>query len=232
MKTRNFTLLLSAGLGTVALVSISITLLVLLDNRQLRRELQAVRHESNQAVAETRRLEDERSSFTAQSEQLKTVQAELAALRSSVVSNAPATPVAARAFRAPTYFGQRYLGHAWIVPGQTAKDPATGQVGYEPVILIDESVRGNVAASKTNVVEREVARTTTVNYNYNYTHPNYAWWPAVWIPSSRGGNTPRPPSQPPRFPPPVKRVPQDSGVFLSTKLYQPSAKPFLPSIPR
>jgi hypothetical protein len=229
MRTRAFTLLLSACLGTVAVVSATVTVLVLLDNRQLRREVQEARRESDQALSDARRLADERSDLRAQGEQLKSAQAELAALRSSAASNAPAAPVALAAFRARTFLGQQCLGQAWIVPGPSAKDPATGQFGREPLVLLDESMRNQVGATRTNVVEREVARATTVNYNY----PSgaYGWWPNVWVPAA-GTCNPRPSPSSPRFPPTTKRLPQDRGVFLSTRFYQPPEKLFLPSLPR
>jgi hypothetical protein len=227
MKLRNLTLLLAAGLGTVTVASTVVTVATLLDNRQLRREVREARLEGNRAAAEARRQEEQDREVAARDEQLRNRETELAELQSRATNNAPAPAAAARPVRVRTYLGQRYLGLAWIVPGQAAKDPATGQMAYEPVVLMDESIREAVGVSKTNVVEREVVRPTTVNYNYSY--PYQIWWPVVWAPATKpkGGSPPRSP----RIPPPGTRAPQDGEPFLSTKFYQPPEKPFLPSLP-
>jgi hypothetical protein len=227
MKLRNLTLLLAASLGTVALACAVVTVATLLDNRQLRREIREARLEGNRAAAEAQRNGDQDRELAAREEQLRNVEAELAELRSRAITNAPAPAAAARPVRVRTYLGQRYLGLAWIVPGQAAKDPATGQMAYEPVVLMDESIREAVGVSKTNIVEREVVRPTTVNYNYSY--PYQIWWPVVWAPATRAKEGP--PHRAPRIPPPGTRAPQEGEPFLSTRFYQPPEKPFLPSLP-
>ena len=234
MKIRDLTILLATSFGAIATVSTIVTVMVLLDNRELRQDMRDMRQSWNAATGESQQLKQERSeaesAFSAQGERLKKVEAELAALKSSLPTNGPASVGTPRAYRAPVFLGQQFLGQGWVAPGQAAKDPNTGQVSYEPVVLLDPSVRAGIAAGKTNVIEREVPTPTTVNYNYPYPY-YYWWWPTYWT-FGTNGNAGGPPEKPPRFPPPVTRAPPEGGLFLPTKFYRPSEKPFLPPVPQ
>jgi alpha-D-ribose 1-methylphosphonate 5-triphosphate synthase subunit PhnG len=237
MKIRDLTILLATLFGTIAAASAIVTVAVVLDNRGLRQEMRELRQSWNAVAGESRQLKLEKSetesAFSAQGERLEQLETELAAVRASMATNASSAAPAARAYRASVYLGQAYLGQGWIAPGQTGTDPDTGQARYEPMVLLDASVRARLAAGKTNVIEREVATPTTVNYNYPNPYPYYyySWWPSVrTLPTNpdRGG----PPERPPRTPPPAPQPPPDGRVMVTTRPYFPPDRPIVMPAPR
>jgi len=234
MKIRDLTILLTTFFGTIAGLSTIVTVVVLLDNRGLRQETRDLRQHWDTVAGESRQLKLERieteSAFSAQGERLKQVEAELAAIRSSLLTNAPPAPQAARAHRAAVFLGQQYLGQGWVAPGQTATDPNTGQARYEPVVVLDPSIRAGIAAGKTNVIEREAAIPTTVNYNYPYPYSYYWWWPTVW-PVATNVDRCGPPVRPSHGSPPATQA-QEARLVVQPSSYFPRGGRLVTPIPQ
>ena len=235
MKIRDLTILLASFFGTIAAASTIVTVVVVFDNRGLRQEMRDLRRSWDVAAGESRQLKLERSetesAFSAQGERLRQLEAELAAVTSRLSTNAPSVPQPARAYRAPVFLGQQYLGQGWVAPSQTAPDLNAGQVRYEPVVLLDPSVRAGIAAGKTNVIEREVAAPTTVNYNYPYPYDSYWWWPTVWTVATNADRC-RPSERPSHLPPPENQTPPDGRLSVQTRTYVPRPSPFVTPIPQ
>ena len=233
MKIRDLTILLATSFGTIAAASMIVTVVLVFDNRGLRQEMRDLRRSWDTAAGESQRLKLERSetenAFTAQGERLKQIEAELVAVRSSVLTNAASAPQPARAHRAAVYLGQQYLGQGWVAPGQAATDPNTGQVRHAPIVLLDPAVRAGIAAGKTNVVEREVASATTVNHNYPYPYYDYWWYPSVWTTSTNGDGCARP-ERPPQLPPPPSQTQADVRYLTATRSYTQPPRPLAPPV--
>ena len=132
----------------------------------------------------------------------------------------------------PVFQGQAYLGHGWVAPRQTATDPNTGEARYEPVVLLDASVSAALPTGRTNVIEREVAPPTTVNYNYSSPYPYYYywWWPTYWTYPVRPDHD-RPPDRPPHSPPPVTQPPPVTRQVVTARSYFPPARPIVTPVP-
>jgi len=142
------------------------------DNRRLLAEIQALRADSQRAAEEIKQLENQKADLAAElaskRDQLQDAQTEPAEaketnIRTNEVVVSPSTP---RPVRVRTFLGNRYVGMSWLAPSGISKNPKTGAVTYEPVLVLDETVKQSLVVYETNVVEREVARSTTVNYNY------------------------------------------------------------------
>jgi len=238
MKTNN--LLTTAGVCLTIFTSslVLIAVVVVQDNRELRKELRALRtdlQESRTAVGQLRQeTDDATAQLVAKRDELEELEEELARSRPAHPKSAEtaAASTAPRAFRVRTYLGGRFIGMAWMVPSPLPKDAESGQVSYEPVLVLDESLKSNLESRPTNVVDREVSRATTVNYNYAYPY----YYP-VFV--GNGGNRPpncqtnQIPAQPtlpapPRSPPGIFN-PVNSKPFLPGKPFLPPEKPFRPS---
>ena len=236
MKIRDLTILLATLFGAIAAASTIVTVVVWLDNRGLREEMRDLRQNWSAVSGESLQLKQERAetetAFSTQGERLKQLEAELAAVRAGIATNSPSLAPVARAYRAPVFLGQTCLGQGWIAPRQTATDPSTGEARYEPVVLLDASVRAGLAAGKTNVIEREVATPTTVNYNYPSPYPYYYywWWPTYWTHPANPDHG-RPPERPSPLPPPATQPPPASRTVVTARSYFPPARPIVMPVP-
>jgi hypothetical protein len=238
MKTRN---LLAAAFICGGVISVLLALFVVvmfLENRALRAELQGLREEAYQATAEAGRLRTESAQASEERVSLRARLTQLereAAQAPAEATNPPAlvmTGASPRALRIRTYLGSQPVGSSWLVPTPTRTNSATGQTTYEPVVVLDESARGSLVAYKTNVVERDVYRATTVNHHYPWGYPyNYGWWPAVWV-AGTNQNRVCPPQPSPHPPPVTKPMPEEPGVFFPRTVWKPSDNLFMPSLPK
>jgi hypothetical protein len=235
MKTKSLLATIGACLTILTSTLVLIAIVVVQDNRELRRELRTLRADLHQASTEVGQLRAETTDATTQ---LAAKHNELEELEQSVAkskaviskgSEEVVTTPAPRASRVRAYLGSQYLGMAWMVPSPLPKDAESGRVLYEPVLIIDESLRSTFAANRTDVVEREVSRATTVNYNYPYPY----YYPVI---IGNAGNHPpgcdtnQAPVQPkprPQLPPGIFN-PVNSKPFLPGKPFLPSEKPFQP----
>ncbi|HKS37215.1 MAG TPA: hypothetical protein VJW76_08510 [Verrucomicrobiae bacterium] len=239
MKIKNLLAVVGVGFTILSSSLIVIAVVVVQDNRELRTELRAVRADLNEARAEAGQVREEAAVATAElaskHDQVEGLEEELATAKAANLkaSSAAERSPAPRAYRVRTYLGSRYIGMAWMVPSPLPKDAESGQVAYEPVLVLDESVKSNFELRTTNVVEREVSRATTVNYNYAYPY----YYP-VFV--SSGGHRPpncdtNPVPAQPKLPTPSPRLPPgifnpvNSKPFLPGKPFLPREKPFLPS---
>lgn len=100
-------------------------------------------------------------------------------------------------FQARAYVGKDYLGLAWVVPSNVKEVAGTGEIHYEPVIMINEHARR--AFTQTNIVEREVVRNNS--YTQVYEQPywySYPLWTRPSHPNRPPGNRPPTTTPPPR----------------------------------
>ena len=186
-------LLLSIGIGLGILLS-SLTAILIFEfkvNRDLRAENRNLLAEAQQASAKMEALAAEK---TEASEKLSAKEKEV-----DVLQNKPANAEAAkeakdssaspRALQVKAYLGREYLGMAWLVPTKISKDPETGVVTSEPVVVMSESLKKTFTEVRTSVVDREVPVNSSVNYNY-YPNPNYGYpyyWYYGWGAATNGG---------------------------------------------
>jgi hypothetical protein len=220
MKTRPILIGLTLVVTTVVLGLGGMAVLLLMDNRELRSELRDVRTQLERSGEEVRGLKEERQltreSIEVQRERMETMSAELAAL-SSAADERETVRAVPRSYRVRAFMGQQEVGMGWMVASQVSSNGVTGQLTYEPVIVLDEAVRQRVGVTQTNVVEREVTKSTTVNYNYPYQYGG--GWPVVWVaPHKRGKGDGGGSTGQPEQPPPPPQVP---SPFLSTRPWHP-----------
>ena len=235
MKTKSLLALIGVSVIILSSALVLIAAVVVLDNRELRREVRTLRMDLQQARADVSQLHAEATDAAAQMaakhDRLQQLEEEVARPKAADVKAPDEAGAAAapRAYRVRTYLGKQYLGMGWLVPSVLPKNGESGKVAYEPVLVLDESLKRNFVVHQTNVVEREGSRETTINYNYPY--PSAYWYPAVFFPGTNKlakCNTNLPPRLAPRAPQPGVLSPKP---FLNTKLFLPNAKPFLPPEP-
>ena len=64
------------------------------------------------------------------------------------------------------YLGDQYLGTAVMYQRNVATDPETGKVTFEPLLILDPSLKNKFTKVETKLVEREVVRNNS-NYEVN-----------------------------------------------------------------
>ena len=201
------------------------------DNRRLLTEIHTLRTDSQRAAEEIKQLENRKADLAAElaskRDPLPEAQTEPAEARETntrtnefVVS--PSTP---RPVKVRTFLDNRYVGMSWLAPSGVSKDPKTGAVTYEPVVVLDETVKQSLVVYQTNVVEREVARSTTVNYNYPW--PGY--YP-VFFAAGTNRATHRNPRQIPGTPPPIQLPPQNPKPLPNAVFRTLAHEAFLPAV--
>ncbi len=215
MKTTNLTVCI---LLTVGFAAVAATLRGIYDdNRRLLTEIQTLRADLQRGAEEIKQLENQKADLAVelaskrdqlQDAQTEPAEASEANSRTNEVVVSPWTP---RPVKVRTFLDNRYVGMSWLAPSGISKDPKTGAVTYEPVLVLDETVKQSLVVYKTNVVEREVARSTTVNYNYPW--PGY--YPVVFFAGTNKA-THRNPRQIPGTPPPIQLQPQNSKPLANT----------------
>jgi len=214
----------------VAVAAVAATLVGVLDeNRMLRREIEKARADVLKAADQIKGLEAEKGDMivelTGQRDERQRAEDERAETKEAASkTNEIAAP---RPVKVRTFLGNQYVGMSWLVPSGVSKDPRTGALTYEPVLILDESLRQNLVTYRTNVVEREVSRATTVNYNYPWIY----YYPVGFVIATNKAVR-RDPPKTPTTPPPTARQPQDSRPFLSTAVRPPTDNPFLPAMPQ
>ena len=231
MKTTNL-LWTVCILLTVGFAAVAATLRGIYDdNRRLLAEIQALRADSQRAAEEIKQLENQKADLAAelaskrdqlQDAQTEPLEAKETNIRTNEVVVSPSTP---RPVRVRTFLGNRYVGMSWLAPSGISKDPKTGAVTYEPVVVLDETVKQSLVVYKTNVVEREVARSTTVNYNYPW--PGY--YP-VFFAAGTNRATHRNPRQIPGTPPPIQLPPQNPKPLPNAVFRTLAHEAFLPAV--
>ena len=186
-------LLVSLGIGLGILLSSLMAILVFefKVNRDLRAENRKLLTEAQQASAKMEALAAEKTEAT---EKLSAKEKEADALQNKPVNaeaanDAKASSTSPRAQQVKAYLGREYLGMAWLVPTKISKDPETGVVTSEPVVVMSESLKKTFTEVRTSVVDREVPVNSSVNYNY-YPNPNYGYpyyWYYGWGATTNGG---------------------------------------------
>ena len=231
MKTTNL-LWTVCILLTVGFAAVATTLRGIYDdNRRLLAETHTLRADLQRAAEEIKQLENQKADFAAElaskrdplpDAQTEPAEARETNIRTNEVVVSPSTP---RPVRVRTFLGNRYVGMSWLAPSGISKDPKTGAVTYEPVLVLDETVKQSLVVYKTNVVEREVARSTTVNYNYPW--PGY--YPLVF---AAGTNKPahRNPRQLPGTPPAIRLQPQNSKPLPNATFQTLAHEAILPAL--
>jgi hypothetical protein len=220
------TVMLGSTLGAVVIVfALGLFAVVLLvENRELRSDVGVLRAELDQARVEVRASSEEREAasaeLAAQRERVEGLSAALALLEGAAKEARESATVRmpVQSHRVRAYLGNQQVGMAWFVPNQLRTNAVDGRVSYEPVIVLDESVRGQVGFTRTNVVEREVSRATTVNYHVPQVYGT--GWPVYWVRpgGSRPGTGPSPPAgAQPESPPSVP------SPYLSTRTWHPQS---------
>lgn len=237
MKTKSLLATIGVCLTILTSTLVLIAVVVVQDNRELRRELRTLRADLHRASTEVGQWRAETADATTQlaakHDELEQLEEAVASSKaaSSKASDDVAASTAPRACRVRAYLGSQYLGMAWMVPSALPKDAESGRVLYEPVLVLDESLNSKFASHRTDVVEREVSRATTVNYNYAYPY----YYPVI---VGNAGNRPpgcdtnQAPVQPkprPQLPPGIFN-PANSKPFLPGKPFLPNEKPFQPGV--
>jgi hypothetical protein len=227
MAMRTGTLLLGSLFGAIGLALAASLFggVMFFEQRQLQSDQQSLRTELEQARTQAREWTEERETMNAE---LVGQRARVEELSSEVMSLREATAGAeqemvrlpVQSHRVRAYLGNQQVGMGWLVPHQMRTNKIDGRVSYEPVIVLDESVRQRVAGARTEPVEPEPQRPTSVTYNYQ----NYAGsWPVWWVRPAPGKPIqPSPPSTPSPQPP------REQSPFLSRQIWHPQNVPGRP----
>lgn len=190
-------------------------------NEKLQGELRAAQDGLDVLRAENRTISEDlariRSSFEESQARLLEANASMAA----AVSNLP--PVIP-SYRANTFIGQTFLGQAWVIPHNVRMDTNTQRYIYDPVVLLDESLRNSLVVHHTNVVEYPVETQTSYNYNNTY-------YPTPIYYFGNPGYRPKPDPLPPTLQPPAQlpypappAFNPGSGKVIPQKLGTPSGQ--------
>ena len=196
MKTLLATLMAGAAVGLLALTIV--VLVQFYDHRKLSVDNQALEAELQAANQKVGELEKEQAAVVKDLEsrcadvQVLTAKLAEATTLAAKTNEPPSSAVLPRPYQAPAFLGNQYLGLAWVVPRNVAKNPKTGRFTFEPALVLDPALREAFATPVTNV--EVVADTPSPNYTVNnYNNP----WPwLVWTPVTR-----RHPDWPPRLSP-------------------------------
>lgn len=229
------TLCIALGLGVAAVAAVTVG--VYQDNRGLRRELQSARGDRDRVDAQLGAAEGRKRELAAQLEaksgELEQAERDLADAKDAAdretAAPPPATLAPPRPAKIRVFSGNQNIGTGWLVYSGGAKDARSGQAIYEPILLLDDASRQVLA--KTNVVEREVARSTTVNYNYPWLY----YYPVlVPVGTNRHVRCDPPASlpvtAPGQNPPPATRPTRESRSFQSTTVQALADRSFLPVV--
>ena len=181
------------------------------ENRELRQENQKLLTDLHAAATKARTLEDAGAEATAK---LAAKQDELRALgsklekaeaeaQSAKTNWATAAGAALRSQQLRAFVGTKFVGRAWIVPSNATKDPQTGLINFEPVVVLEEASKRAFTVQETNFVERDVARYSAVNYNYSPYPYYWYYYPFVTV-GPTNAVPPTPPQNPSGASPPSK----------------------------
>ncbi len=218
MKTRDIMATMWVGLVIVAVTLGLVTAGVFLDNRELRREGRDLRVELDARSTEATELKTERSlieqELRAQRERVEAMSVQLAELKLGSAAKEPTVPQ--QAFRVRAFLENQWVSQGWLVPGRATTN-ASGQLVYEPVVVLDPSARTALTA----VREPAPAPPSSITVNHNYPTTTDTVWPAIWIAGGGKHHRPIPPVELPRFPTQPKPQPQPVSPFLSTRIWQP-----------
>ena len=206
-------------------------------NQQLRAVNQKLEAELGAAQALTEVLRDEKQEAARQvtlvRDALETLQSRILEMETANAQEATtaATPPVVTPYQAQAYLGRELLGSAWVIPRNLRMDTNAQRYVYEPVIALDESLRGKFVTTYTNVIEQEVP-TTLVENNYYSSSPYYVT-PA--IPYRHG--TDRSAGPPRTFvqPPPAPKFDPGNGTTTPQRLGTPASaiktRPQVPATP-
>jgi hypothetical protein len=223
------TLILGSTLGATCMVMavVGLAVTMFLENRGMQSDRQLIGSEQDQAQSQTLEWTQEQEAAKAELRaRVEELSAELLALKEAMQEPAEVMSVRlpVQSHRVRVFLGNQEVGMGWFVPHNIRTNVANGQVGYEPVIVLDEAVREQVGVTRTNVVEREVSRPMTVHYNYQQAYASS--WPVYWSgkgPKQPPGKQPTPPTAVQPQPPPAVQSP-----FLSTQIWHPQNPPGRP----
>ncbi len=221
----------AAGLLTAGIL-LSATLQ---SNRHLRESTQKVEAELRNARTTTETLQAANRELIRQLEVFRTLTETLQSRVADFEAAPPAesetagSPPAVSPFRAQAYVGKSPLGWAWIVPHNVRKDPKSQRYVYDPVVWLEEGLRGRFTTHHTNVVEREVQTQSypPTTYYPEVVYSGYTTWPVYPSPPIHRppGMTNPPPIVTP--PTPIQPVPQPfnpgSGSITVQQLGTPAA---------
>jgi hypothetical protein len=223
MKVQTLILGSTVGATCMVLAAAGLTLTRFLEDRERQSDRQLPSSEANQAQSDALEWTEEQEAAKAELRaRVEELSAEVLALKEAAQESAEAKSIRlpVQSHRVRVFLGNQEVGMGWFVPHNIRTNVANGQVGYEPVIVLDEGVREQVGVTRTNVVEREVSRPTTVNYNYQQAYASS--WPVYW---SRVGQ--KPGKQPPAAIQP-QQPPAVQSPFLSTQIWHPQNPPGRP----
>jgi len=157
MKTKSLLATIGVCLTILTSTLVLIAVVVVQDNRELRRELRTLRADLHQASTEAGQLRAETADATTQlaakHDELEELEQSVAKSKTAISreSEEVAASTAPRASRVRAYLGSQYLGMAWMVPSPLPKEAESGRVLYEPVLVLDESLKSTFAANRTDV---------------------------------------------------------------------------------
>jgi hypothetical protein len=225
MKVQTLILGSTVGATCMVLAAAGLAMTRFLEAGETQSDWQAPSSEVNQSQNDALERTEEREATKAELRaRVEELTAEVSALKEAAQESAEGMSLRlpVQSHRVRVFLGNEQVGMGWFVPHNIRTNVANGQVGYEPVIVLDEAVREQVGVTRTHVVEREVSRPTTVNYNYQQAYASS--WPVYW---SRGGHKQPPGTQPPSAIQP-QQPPAVQSPFLSTQIWHPQNPPGRP----
>lgn len=221
---------LAGAAGGVFLVAAVLACGIWFDNQELKRRCDALQSQHQAVLSKLdlaqRAEQTAQSALAAQTAAIKTLETEMAALRSQVDQSASASIPERRAVRAQVYAGRQVLGEGWVLVGGVGTNGAPSGA----VVSLDERLlKTLVEAAAKEIVAADRPREITVNHNYAENSPYWqTYWPVAWTGSpSRPPSTNRPPSG--GITPPPTTLPPPNGNSGSIGIWRPKQTPFLPN---
>jgi len=217
---------LGLAFGVTAIASLRTAAELRRTNQTLLDELHTVRGRAETLTAEKQEasrqlalVANRHGELTSRLAELEAAEAEESAMATS--------PAALKPYQAEAYLGKKPLGLVWIVPRNLRMDANSQRFVYEPVVCLDEKLRGQFTMHHTNIVEYEVERPVYVNNSY-YQEPYYypvGYWPRAT------NNWPRQPAPAPAPNPPAFNP--GSGGIIKQPIGTPAERiKTYPSAPR
>jgi len=222
MKTREVMATMWLGLVIVAVTLGLVSVGVLYDNQQLRQEGRELRAELDALTTESTGLKSERDlideELRAERRRVEDLSVQLAELKPRAESKEPVARQ--QAYRIRAFLENRELSQGWLLPGRATTN-ASGQLVYEPVVVLDPSARAALTAGTAR--QQSAAQPSVVTINHNYPSSHGGVWPVygVWYGGHRPGRPDPKPDEPSRFPIPPRPQPQPVSPFLSAGIWQP-----------
>lgn len=200
-------------------------------NQSLQREVNTLRTQAEALAAEKREYVRQLAALSDRHGELASRVAELEAADAADASFAT-SQVALKPYQAEAFLGRKPLGLVWIVPRNLRMDSNTQRLVYEPVVCLDEKLRGKFEVHHTNTIEQVVETPVYVNNNYfnePYSYP-IRYWPRqtnIW--PNQPGSAPQP--NPPSFNPGNRTIIKQPIGTPAEKIKTYPTAPRLPTTP-